>query len=655
LSQSLRFTLAAVALLAVAVCALFWRNSTGDAGAPVPIESVTPNSASVDDVEAVARAETSVAANAAPVDIEEPPSSPSAAGSRAPMREFVIVGRVVDSERQPVEGVSVMFDWLTDADQAFRTDKSGAFELRQQRRLSRRPEDFPLRLSARTHAARRVDLSELDPRPTVLESESTTRIDVGDLEVAAGATIRGRVVHPDETPIAGARVVRDDLTVPYSMLAELRRNDGRMLGIPRPDAQSATDGSFELEGLPTGRVRLVASARGSLATFSEIVELRAGEVRTGIELALEPLEREDYVRGVVLSPDGSPIVRAVVIWASPSDPRVRQRADERGEFVFELRKREAGTLIALDERERELFAHLDSVQPGASVELRTAPMREVPVSVRSSEGDAIPQARVQVHTAGPAAYSFPGFREVTGVRMPPMSIVVSGSAPGFGAARVGPFDGALVERVDIVLERKAAPEAQPVASDDATDEELEEEAPEEPAVARLEVDFHGEISVDGAPPKGVWTMELGILPSADEWDPTDRVTLDEHGRFVWRSPAIGEQRLRAIVVGGLLDGVILFDKCRVSSTSTSYHREFETARVRIDGNPTGSELLLVWHDASSAIAAIPLRTGDEFVLFEGEIKLVARDDATLDTPASSWPALASGRASHDDLLVLRAP
>ncbi len=648
MSRVLRFTFAAAALLAAVLFALFRRTSTGDAGAPAPLEAVTRSSASVEDVESVARTETSAAANDSPVDVEEPPASPSTPGSKAPARELVLVGRVVDSERRPVEGVSVRFDTASSADPAALTDSRGAFELRQERRVSRRPQELGLLLRSRTHAARHVDVFTLDLRPTVLESEAAVRIEVGELEVAAGATLLGRVVRPNRTPVAGARVVRDDLTVPYSMLAERRRGDGRRLGIPWPEAKSAADGSFELEGLPTGPVRLVASANGFLATFGEIVELRAGELRTGVELVLDPLQREDYVRGVVIGPDGAPLARAVVIWASASNSSVRRRANELGEFVFELETDAAGNLIALDERETELFAHATDVRPGANVELRTAPLREVPVSVRSSEGDAISEARVQVHTVVPADYSFPSPREVTSVRAPPVWIVVSGWAPGFAAKRLGPFDGALVERVDIVLERDAPAEARAQAP--------QERAPAEPAaVARLEVDFHGEISIDGAPPQGVWTVDLGEFRSANESGPLERVKLDEHGRFVWRKPAIGEQRLRAVVVGGPLDGVFFLDKLSVSSASTTYRRELKTARVHIDGSPAGSELMLVWHDAGSAIAATQVRSSGEFVLFEGEIKLVPRRSATPQTPASSWPAVASGRASHDEVLVLRAP
>lgn len=648
MSRILRFTFAAAALLAVVLFALFWRSSTGDAGAPAPLEAAPPSSARVDEVETATRTETSVEATEAAIKREQPRASEAAPRARAPTRELVIVGRVVDSERQPVEGVSVRLDWMSIADPAARTDSRGAFELRQPSRVNRVLDDSGLLLGARAHAARHVDLSNLAPRPAIVESGATMHIDVGELEIALGATIRGRVVRPDSTPVAGARVVRDDLTVPYSMLAERRRGDGRVLGVPWPDAQSAPDGTFELEGLPTGPVRLVASAQGFLATFSEIVELRAGEVRTGLELVLESLQREDYVRGVVVGPDGAPLARAVVIWASASNSSVRRRANELGEFEFKLETAAAGSLIALDERETEHFAHLADVQPGANVELRTAHLRQVPVSVRSSEGAAISEARVQVHTVVPADYSFPSPREVTSVRAPPVSIVVSGWAPGFAAKRLGPFDGALVERVDIVLEPAAPAAASPATTEDT--------APKQPAaVARLEVDFHGEISVDGAPPQGVWTVDLGEFRSANESGPLERVKLDEHGRFVWRKPAIGEQRLRAIVVGGPLDGVVFFDKFSVSSTSTSYRRELKTARVRVDGNPAGNELMLVWHDAGSAIAATQVRASGEFVLFEGEIKLVARDDAKLETPASSWPAFASGRASHDELLVLRAP
>ena len=51
--------------------------------------------------------------------------------------------------------------------------------------------------------------------------------------------------------------------------------------------RTGPDGEFRLEGLPTGMIRLEASAPDKLATLSAPFEIRAGEETLGVEIVLD--------------------------------------------------------------------------------------------------------------------------------------------------------------------------------------------------------------------------------------------------------------------------------------------------------------------------------------------------------------------------------
>ena len=80
-----------------------------------------------------------------------------------------------------------------------------------------------------------------------------------------------------------------------------RRELGRTVSNP--------DGSFEITGLPAGRVFLDGRSDGWFVRTPGTARLAAGEIRSGIELRASPGGR---VRGIVLGPDGAPASSAVV-------------------------------------------------------------------------------------------------------------------------------------------------------------------------------------------------------------------------------------------------------------------------------------------------------------------------------------------------------
>jgi len=134
---------------------------------------------------------------------------------------------------------------------------------------------------------------------------------------AGGATVRGRVLEGwSMRPLAGVEVLAVT-TLPNFERLEARFR-GAMMGMWRHDPSpprvlgttvSGADGTFELAGLPTGRVFL--DGRGDRYFVRTPVSLRlAGtQTETGVELLCFPGGR---VRGRVLGPEGTPAAGALV-------------------------------------------------------------------------------------------------------------------------------------------------------------------------------------------------------------------------------------------------------------------------------------------------------------------------------------------------------
>lgn len=146
-----------------------------------------------------------------------------------------------------------------------------------------------------------------------VERDATASV---QLRVAPPRAIHGRVVDERERPVAGGRVT-------------WLEHDGE----PVPDALGAAivatlgaDGAFALRGLPPGRHRIEAWARGFVPERFEITVGRtdadAGDVR---------LARGLTVRGVVHGPDGRPVADARVFADRGLQPFPGETAETRSE------------------------------------------------------------------------------------------------------------------------------------------------------------------------------------------------------------------------------------------------------------------------------------------------------------------------------------
>ncbi|MEZ5964569.1 MAG: carboxypeptidase regulatory-like domain-containing protein [Planctomycetota bacterium] len=174
----------------------------------------------------------------------------------------------------------------------------------------------------RTSAADDAGASSLHADATAdLRAESGAADDAGRQQVrglgAGRATVRGRVLEGwTLRPLAGVEVVAVTTLPNFERLESRFR--GAMMGLWRHDPSpprvlgttwSGPDGSFELAGLPAGRVFLDGRAERYFVRTPASLRLASTETEEGVELLCFPGGR---VRGRVLGPEGTPVAGALV-------------------------------------------------------------------------------------------------------------------------------------------------------------------------------------------------------------------------------------------------------------------------------------------------------------------------------------------------------
>jgi Carboxypeptidase regulatory-like domain len=156
------------------------------------------------------------------------------------------------------------------------------------------------------------------------------------------ATISGLVLSPRGAPIAGATITLDDDGPSWRPLAS---------GAPSaPRTTSADDGSFEISGLPSGDLYLLASASGHASSPPTAFPLAPGDRLDNVELTL----REGAIlTGEVFGSENRPIPGALVqLISSPDFDVMLEHADERGRFEFVNLAPGTWQVIAMPARER---------------------------------------------------------------------------------------------------------------------------------------------------------------------------------------------------------------------------------------------------------------------------------------------------------------
>jgi hypothetical protein len=180
-------------------------------------------------------------------------------------------------------------------------------------------------------------LSAQTPDSTL--EQALRRADAGRalrLSAAPTATVKGRVVASDGTPIAGANV-----SAHAGRAAETVEELARTAS-----AMSAPDGSFVLRGA-AGSFSVHAARGGFAPKSSELLRLAPGETRGGVVLRLARLSR---IRGIVRDDSGGIAAATLSLRAADEGARAvaQARSREGGEFVLEAA---AGTYELMVEKD----------------------------------------------------------------------------------------------------------------------------------------------------------------------------------------------------------------------------------------------------------------------------------------------------------------
>ena len=213
-----------------------------------------------------------------------------------------VSGKVVDGHGAPVAGARVTFhgasDWSQQADprrDAVVSGPDGAFK-------------FPAVAAGSFRFVAAHDSYAPGTSPLITLDGKNERGGI-TIEVAGGATVRGRVVDAQKQPVSGARV---------RIGVSSRRG---MIFAPPRQAYSDDRGAFEIRGLPRRELAAVALHETG-ASLTKELDATSGDV-SNLELMIDVT---GTISGVVVDPQGNPVDGAQVS-AGPNFREMRASGD----------------------------------------------------------------------------------------------------------------------------------------------------------------------------------------------------------------------------------------------------------------------------------------------------------------------------------------
>ncbi len=272
-------------------------------------------------------------------------------------------------------------------------------------------------------------------RSKSLEVTGTGDVDLGTIELHRGATVTGIVRDEIGNPVRGALV---------------RKRKGPMMDNPvlamfagaGEQARTDPDGRFRLAALPPGRIQLVASADGFASARSERVELEAGEVRDGLDIALG---HGGAIDGQLLvGPGGRPADYVVI--AQEQRSQLSVTADLAPDGKFEMRNLDPGTWI-VQAMPAGIFSSagtMNDFQPGKGVDIG-AMMEQITSNVVSE--------RCRVRAGETSEVELDAADLITGTRWT-VRVAVGDAPLSTGIVEATRVDGSSI-RVGILFEGRA--------------------------------------------------------------------------------------------------------------------------------------------------------------------------------------------------------
>ncbi|NOT31018.1 MAG: carboxypeptidase regulatory-like domain-containing protein [Planctomycetes bacterium] len=357
------------------------------------------------------------------------------------------------------------------------------------------------------------------------------RLLLGDWVLVLGGSVSGWVVDVDGRGVTEAQVacLREGLETDW----QARRRD-TLAGLARPGARALIepDGSFLLEDVPAGSIRLVAVCEERPAGVSEPLDVPAGELVGDVTIVMGAADGGTSIAGLVLDPDGRVVPYAEVRIASEGTS-YSISAGENGRFRVQLGHEKPCEVTAFDPERSHREATLQGIAPGTTdLVLRLVPAPEFELLVLSREGAPIERyavATISARTSEVLAMQLEAERSEgrCAVSVPAQQFSVEVRANGWMAVRLGPFSA---ETPPPRLECRLAPAG----------------------------GVHGVVEAEGSPVPGAWVAlyeELGTretyngFPLRTSKEPALESESDTDGRFSLSVERAGTYYLRAEVEG----------------------------------------------------------------------------------------------------------
>ncbi|MCP3916403.1 MAG: sigma-70 family RNA polymerase sigma factor [bacterium] len=380
-------------------------------------------------------------------------ASPAAApAANVPQPDAAALARValvaVDANDQPLAGAAVRYA------AAGRRPQEGA---QWSERVERTGADGSARFEIELEAQRKmldfeVSYAGLARHYVRTHLVADTETHLGRVVLGAAGRIRGRVQEPSGHPVAGARVF---VTPPEGEWDDSERTARHGPTLEGSVAETVTgiDGSYELDGVSAGFVRVWAHAAGFLYTQTEPLELVSASSIEGANLTLAHERTSDRIAGVVLSPTGEPVETSLgyrwIFGNSATSSSIQ--TDEEGRFSLLLDKRVPVTFHVYDYENRWSDFVRPSIPPGSTdVVFQFEKSSELEVVVRSRDEPVLhfrasaisePERIDGMHIGSLARARMADYVDGRApLVVPTRPFRVRVEAPGYEALTLGPFE-----------------------------------------------------------------------------------------------------------------------------------------------------------------------------------------------------------------------
>jgi len=394
------------------------------------------------------------------------PSAPKTTTTPSPREVARVTGRVVDAAGSPVAEATLRIDF-GGKDRNVAPD--GRFDVEVP--TARETQSVAIQIAAPRHAVR--VLSKRLARGAVA--------DLGDVVLAAGGVVSGRVVDDAGAPVPSAWIVLASVPVedadaprPTPAAGSVSARPPASGGGPRftfgpdqipgsmlepaprgPVVTSDADGAFTLSNVAVDAPTALRVGAMGHRHASPVVAARADAPVEGVRVVLPRLKENEGIEGVVTAPDGSPAAdyEFRVEFGGPAiTGSVPARTDAQGRFHLETLDQTTYSVIVDDPGRGWTSARVGGLLPGRrDVVLAAKTSRTVGIDARGADGERVAAFSFQVSiVGGPFGRSAANDGQATAER--PARVFVPGgpfsltvTAPGFAATTAENIDP---DRVD---------------------------------------------------------------------------------------------------------------------------------------------------------------------------------------------------------------